>query len=160
MFVSLLFLYHDETRVFGLHKIEIVLLTQWCSCFQKRYEETKAGGGFLRLLLCTDKPVCHHFTSRENMTALWSKVKRTLAEQCASMVHLFQWNISCLLGVKGNVMEMSWMLGISPGYVCMCVCTYVHGYPAMETDVVHPHPFCLSNFLFNLSLIWPVQQIT
>lgn len=86
-------------------------------------------------------------------------MKETLTEQCASMVYLFQWKVSCLLGVKGNVMD-AWHFP----RLCMqtvCVCVYVRGNPVMETDVVLPHLFscCLSNFPFYLSLIWLFQQI-
>lgn len=51
--------------------------------------------------------------------------------------------------------EMSWMLGISPGYVPS---VYACGNPVMETDVVL-FCFCLSNFPVSLSLM-AAQQIT
>lgn len=70
------------------------------------------------------KPVCHHFTSNNNVAALWSKMKESLAKQCGSVVYLFQWKVFCLLGVRGNVMD-AWhfpRLCMSTAFVCVCEC--------------------------------------
>lgn len=89
----------------------------------------------------------NRFTCRDSMTALWSEIKATLAEQRASIIYLFQWKVSRLFGVEGNVTD-AWHFP----RLCMPtvrVCVYVGGNPSMETDVVLPRLFfcgCLCNF--------------
>lgn len=99
--------------------IKTVLLNEWGSCFKDTYEDREAGRDSCSLFY-TGKPVCPHFTSRDNMTALRSKMKEMLTERSASMLYLFQWKVCHLLGVRGNVMD-AWHFPWScmpPLYVC------------------------------------------
>lgn len=93
------------------------------------------------------KPVCHHFTSNNNVAALWSKMKESLAKQCG-----------CLL-VPVESLLLAWCQGKCHGCLAfpqvmyvysICVCVWVF-MSTMETDVVLPHLFCchLFNFLFS-----------
>ena len=89
------------------------------------------------------------FTCRDSMTALWSEIKETLTEQRASIIYLFQWKVSRLFGVEGNVTD-AWHFP----RLCMptvCVCVYVGGNPSMETDVVLPR-LCFLRLLIQFFL--------
>lgn len=126
--------------------IKTVLLNEWGSCFKDTYEDREAGRDSCSLFY-TGKPVCPHFTSRDNMTALRSKMKEMLTERSASMLYLFQWKVCHLLGVRGNVMD-AWHFPWScmpPLYVCAHVSHGNRCCPLLACFC------CLSHFLFYLS---------